>query len=131
MRKRVFGAALAVCALVPVAIAAQQTVRFNDAVALDHDEPPLVSVWIEGGTAFRFGQPIRVHYRVEEDAYVVVARVDWDGNLTTAFRSGKSPGSRNRSRPLRSVFPTAEYAPLRGYPTFTFGMGFPESSLDA
>jgi hypothetical protein len=90
MRKRVFGAALAVCALVPVAIAAQQTVRFNDAVALDHDEPPLVSVWIEGGTAFRFGQPIRVRYRVEEDAYVVVARVDWDGNLTILHPAGRN-----------------------------------------
>jgi hypothetical protein len=39
---------------------------------------------------FRYGQPVRVRYRVEDDAYVVVARVDWDGNLTLLYPSGRT-----------------------------------------
>lgn len=97
MRKPVLGAALAACALVPVAISAQQTVRFNDAAPLERpEEPPLVSVWVDGGSMFRFGQPVRVRYRVEEDAYVVVARVNWEGQLTLLH-----PRARNRQSMVR------------------------------
>lgn len=90
MKKRVFFAAFTLCALVPVAARSQQTVRFNDRAPDEQPEPPLVSVWIDDGSLFRYGQPVRVRYRVEEDAYVVVARVDWDGNLTLLFPSGRN-----------------------------------------
>jgi hypothetical protein len=90
MRKRVLGTAFALCALVPVATPSQQTVRFNDRAQLEQEEPPVVSVWIDDGSMFRYGQPVRVRYRVEDDAYVVVARVDWDGNLTLLYPSGRN-----------------------------------------
>lgn len=96
MWKRVYAAAMALCLVVPVASPAQQTVRFNDSAATDADEPPIVSVWLDHGSMFRFGEPVRVRYRVEEDAYVVVARVDWDGNLTVLH-----PSSRNRQSMVR------------------------------
>ena len=90
MWKPVYSAALALCVLVPVVSPAQQTVRFNDSVATGVDEPPIVSVWLDHGSTFRFGEPVRVRYRVEEDAYVVVARVDWDGNLTLLHPSRRT-----------------------------------------
>jgi hypothetical protein len=90
MKKRLFGAALALCAVVPGVAHSQQTVRFNDRALDEQPEPPLVSVWIDDGSMFRYGQPVRVRYRVEDDAYVVVARVDWDGNLTVLFPSGRN-----------------------------------------
>lgn len=82
MKKRVLGAALAVCAMVPAAITAQQTVRFNDRAQLIEDEAPLVDVWIDGTRSFNYADPVRVRFRVEEDAYVIVARIDAEGQLT-------------------------------------------------
>jgi hypothetical protein len=76
--------------MVPAALAAQQTVRFNDAARLAPDEPPYVTVSIDGGSMFRFGEPVRVRFAVSEAAHVVVARVDWEGNLTVLHPSGRN-----------------------------------------
>lgn len=67
-----------------------QTTRWNDAApALGAEsDPPIVSVWLDR-QMFSLGEPVRVGFRVEEDAYVVVARVDWDGNLTVLYPRGR------------------------------------------
>lgn len=52
-------------------------------------DPPTVRVWLDQ-RIYRAGEAVRVGYRVEEDAFVVVARVDFDGNLTVLHPSGRN-----------------------------------------
>ena len=89
--------ALTVLALASALPAQQQTVRWNDVAAtLDElKDPPTVHVWLDR-RLLDYGQPVRVSFRVEEDAFVVVGRVDWDGNLTVLYPSG-----RGRMTPVR------------------------------
>ncbi|MBC7896598.1 MAG: DUF4384 domain-containing protein [Cytophagaceae bacterium] len=84
--------ALGLAVLMATALPAQNTVRWNDLMAsLDEvsDEPPAVRVWLDQ-RIYRYGEPVRIGYRVEEDAFVVVGRVDFDGNLTVLYPSGKN-----------------------------------------
>lgn len=71
---------------------AQNTVQWDRLVpgAEVGFDPPAVRVWMDQ-RAVGWGEPIRVGFSVEEDAFVVVARVDWQGNLTVLY-----PSNRNR-----------------------------------
>lgn len=70
-----------------------QSVRFNDRVAPDTlGDAPAVDVWFEGTRAYGYGDPVRVRFAVDHDAYVIVARVDGNGHLTVLY-----PANRSRS----------------------------------
>ena len=70
----------------PALLSAQDVRRWNDAAKSDlSEEAPSVSVWIEGGRALGFGDAVRVRFRVEDDAYAVVGRVDSEGRLTILY----------------------------------------------
>jgi hypothetical protein len=90
---RRFGLALGLGATLALPAAAQNTVRWNDVVAslgdLDATPPPAVRVWLDRRIA-HWGEPIRVNFRAEEDAFVIVARVDSDGRLTVLFPAGRT-----------------------------------------
>ena len=113
-------------ALMAAPLLAQNTVRWNDVVRsldpLDGD-PPAVKVWLDQRVA-SWGQPIRVGFRVEEDAFVVVARVDNDGRLTVLFPAGRTRaaevkgGEDNFIRSNRlggATFASGEYPGATGY----------------
>lgn len=70
---------------------AAQTVRWNDrGMAADTiDESPTVQLWLEGQRSYSYGQPVRVRFRVSDDAYVVVARVDANGHLTVLYPTNR------------------------------------------
>lgn len=80
--------------ITPILAAGSQTTRWNDRSnerAID-DAPP-VTVWFENSRELRFGSSARVRFRVEDDAYVVVGRVDSDGRMTILFpynRTGRA-----------------------------------------
>lgn len=79
-------------ALMAAPLLAQNTVRWNDVVrSLDplDGNPPAVKVWVDQRVV-SWGQPIRVGFRVEEDAFVVVARVDNEGRLSVLFPAGRT-----------------------------------------
>jgi uncharacterized protein DUF4384 len=85
MRRSMWLASIAVLS-VPYGAALAQTQRWNDrAQAQPLDDAPRVTVEIEGSRVLDFGQPVRVHFRVSDDAYVVVAHVTSDGRLTIIF----------------------------------------------
>ncbi|MGQ0647897.1 MAG: hypothetical protein ACT4P7_10020 [Gemmatimonadaceae bacterium] len=91
--KHLVGQALTLVAVLATTVPAQQqTVRWNDVIASLGEEaeaPPGVRVWLDQ-RILRYGEPVRVGFRVEEDAFVVVARVDWEGHLTVLHPSGKT-----------------------------------------
>lgn len=79
-------------ALLAAPLLAQNTVRWNDVMrSLDplEGDPPAVKVWLDQRVA-GWGDAIRVGFRVEEDAFVVVARVDNDGRLSVLFPAGRT-----------------------------------------
>jgi hypothetical protein len=120
---RALGLVVAVASVVP---AQQQRVRWNDvAAALDDlSDPPAVRVWLDQ-RILRYGEPVRVAFRVEEDAFVVVARVDWDGNLTvlhprgrtraTAVKGGEDVYIRSARMGTRATFVATERSGGTGY----------------
>ncbi|MGH7718437.1 MAG: DUF4384 domain-containing protein [Gemmatimonadaceae bacterium] len=55
--------------------------------AAERDHSLSVRVWLEGADVYRRGTGARVSFRVEEDAYVVVARIDADGDLQVLYPS--------------------------------------------
>jgi hypothetical protein len=70
----------------PVFTGGAQTTRWNDrSTERLTDDAPAVSVWFEDSRQMRFGSSPRVRFRVEEDAYVVIGRVDSDGRMTILF----------------------------------------------
>lgn len=72
--------------LAPIVAAGAQTSRWNDRTSDNwKDEAPIVSVWFDDSRQLHFGSSPRVRFRVEEDAYVVVGRVDSDGRMTILF----------------------------------------------
>ncbi|MBV6520485.1 MAG: hypothetical protein MNPFHGCM_00600 [Gemmatimonadaceae bacterium] len=81
----------------PSLAACAQTTRWNDR-AMDRftEEAPIVSVWFEDSRQLRFGSSPRVRFRVEDDAYVVVGRVDSDGRMTILFPYNRSSTTRVR-----------------------------------
>lgn len=90
MRRWALLAGLTVIAAAPAS--AQNTVRWNDVVrSLDElgSEPPAVRLWLDKRMVM-WGEGIRVGYRVDEDAFVVVARVDGEGRLTILHPSGRN-----------------------------------------
>jgi hypothetical protein len=71
--------------------AGAQSTRFNDRVAPDTlGEAPGVNVWFEGTRSYGYGDPVRVRFAVDHDAYVIVARVDGNGHLTVLYPSNRS-----------------------------------------
>lgn len=71
--------------------AGAQTTRFNDRVAPDTlGDAPGVSVWLEGSRTYNYGEPVRVRFSVDHDAYVIVARVDANGHLTVLYPANRS-----------------------------------------
>ncbi|MGQ0767267.1 MAG: hypothetical protein ACT4OZ_16585 [Gemmatimonadota bacterium] len=78
--------------------ASAQVTRWNSNARLDDvlDDAPAVQVWIDGFSAIPSGGAARVGFRVDEDAHVVVGRVDWNGRLTILF-----PATRTRSTFVR------------------------------
>lgn len=52
-------------------------------------DAPDVRVWLAGGNdVYRWGDRVRVHFRVRDDAYVTIVRVDTDGELRVLYPSG-------------------------------------------
>jgi Domain of unknown function (DUF4384) len=51
--------------------------------ALDYE--PRVRVWLTGDNVFQHGERARVFFRTEEDAYVMLVRLDTDGQLHVLF----------------------------------------------
>ena len=49
------------------------------------DYDPHVRVWVPGDKVFRRGERARVFFRTEEDAYVMLVRLDTDGRLHILF----------------------------------------------
>ncbi len=47
--------------------------------------PPMVSVWMGGGSVFRQGDRAPVYFRAGRSAYVTVARIDTDGRLSVLY----------------------------------------------
>jgi hypothetical protein len=47
-------------------------------------EPPRVRVWVDDDR-LRYGAPIRVNFRVDQDAFVTIGRVERDGTLQIIF----------------------------------------------
>ena len=84
---------LGLVALVASALPAQNpTVRWNSsdpAFADEQDAAPAVRVWLDQ-RVYHAGEPVRVGFRTDEDAYVIVARVDWNGNLTVLYPSSRT-----------------------------------------
>src|SRR5215216_2787802 len=55
------------------------------------DEAPAVSVWFErGSSTLEVGEPVRVRFSVNEDAYVLVGRVDSDGRLQVLWPNNRA-----------------------------------------
>lgn len=69
-----------------------QSIKWNAAaMAADTiDDAPSVQLWLEGPHTYAYGTPVRVRFRVSEDAYVVVARVDANGHLTLLYPSSRT-----------------------------------------
>ena len=113
-------------ALLATPLLAQNTVRWNDVMrSLDplEGDPPTVKVWLDQRMA-GWGDAIRVGFRVEEDAFVVVARVDSDGRLSVLFPAGRTRASEvkggedNFIRSNRlggATFASSEYPGSTGY----------------
>lgn len=92
MRLRAMGL-LGALLLASAGVSAQNTVQWNRVLPADEDipaNPPAVRVWLEQ-RVLGFGDPVRVGFAVDEDAFVVVAKVDSRGNLAVLF-----PSNRNR-----------------------------------
>ncbi len=49
--------------------------------------PPMVSVWMGGGSVFRQGDRAPVYFRADRSAYVTVMRIDTDGRLSVLYPS--------------------------------------------
>lgn len=76
---------------------AAQTTRWNDRIALDTlGDAPAVRVWIDGPRVFSYGDAVRVRFMTEDDAYVIVGRVDGNGHVTVLW-----PSNRGRSTEVR------------------------------
>lgn len=87
--KRILIAAT-LCAAPLLALGAQTT-RWNDRTEERwSDEAPVVTVWFETSRALQFGSVARVRFRADDDAYVVVGRVDGDGRMTILFPYNKT-----------------------------------------
>ncbi len=117
--------AAAMCTLAPLAFAfAQNPLLGQRARQLDM-EPPRVQIWLQDDDNIPFGAPVRVAFMVEDDAYVVVARMDVNGNLTVLFpttASGRQDVAGNATVHVRTIpdgFGTSFYAHDRGA-----GLGF-------
>ncbi len=92
MRTRIVGS-LAAIAIAASAATAQNTVQWDRLIPPEDEsltQPPAVRVWLDQ-RVLGWGEPARVRFMVEEDAFVVVGRVDHQGNLTVLF-----PSNRNR-----------------------------------
>lgn len=89
---RRWGIAMVLAGAFSVPAVAQNTVRWNDVMrSLDDldDAPPAVSIWLDNRVV-AYGAPVRIGFRVEEDAFVVIGRVDGDGRLTVLFPAGRT-----------------------------------------
>ena len=67
------------------------TVRWNtivDSLGIGESPAPAVRIFLDQ-RFLRYGEPVRVGFRVEEEAFVVIARVDGAGNLTVMHPSGR------------------------------------------
>jgi len=72
-------------------ISRAQAVLWNAAAAADTaDETPIVSVRLEGSNYYAYGAPVRVWFNVNQDAFVIVARVDANGHLTLLYPSSRT-----------------------------------------
>ena len=67
--------------------------RIDREARADTAEAPTVEVSLEGTRTYAFGAPVRVSFRVSEDAYVVVARVDAEGHLTLLSPASRTMGT--------------------------------------
>ena len=75
----------------PAFTSGAQTARWNDRTNERWtDDAPAVTVWFDDSRQLGFGSSPRVRFRVEEDAYVVVGRVDSDGRMTILFPYSRS-----------------------------------------
>jgi hypothetical protein len=108
MRRAAFLTGLAFLAL-PLSVSDAQVVRWNDRGPSEwSSEAPRVRLMLDGvpgysqGPAFAYGDPVRVRFEVDQDAYVAVGRVDADGRLTILFPT--SAGARTLVRAGSETF---------------------------
>ena len=74
-----------------------QTTRWNDRIAPDTlGDAPAVRVWLDGPRLYSYGDAVRVRFMAEDDAYVIVGRVDGNGHVTVLW-----PSNRGRSTQVR------------------------------
>ncbi len=72
--------------IAPALAAGAQTERWNERTSERwKEDAPAITVWFDESRQLRFGSSPRVRFRVEEDAYVMVGRVDSDGRMTILF----------------------------------------------
>ncbi len=63
---------------------------WNALLAADtSDDAPTVELRMENGPSFGYGSPVRLRFRVSDDAYVIVARVNAEGHLTLLYPSSR------------------------------------------
>ena len=55
--------------------------------------PPGIRLWTSHGDTYHRGEPVRIYFRTEHDAYVTIFRVDTDGRLRVLFP--RDPGDPN------------------------------------
>lgn len=93
MRSRSQATLIVSAMLVLSAQASAQLTRWNTNARAEDvlDDAPAIQVWIDGPSIIPSGGAARVGFRVDEDAHVLVGRVDWNGRLTILF-----PATRTR-----------------------------------
>lgn len=86
MELRMWGVLVAAAAVAApmTGLSAQGALLGQRARQLDFT-PPRVQIWLQDDENVPFGAPVRVAFQVEDDAYIVVARVDAHGRLTVLF----------------------------------------------
>ena len=90
--RRVSWLALALAA--PLVSSHAQTRRWNDrADAPASEDAPTVTLTVDGARVFTYNTPVRIRFKVSDNAYAVVARVASDGRLTILFPQSRTDRS--------------------------------------
>lgn len=77
---------------VPLLLASPTTTTQANVTAgsgwVDYDSQPLrVNIWHDKDqdAVYRYGEPVRIHFEINQDAYAVVYRIDSEGNVTVLW----------------------------------------------
>jgi hypothetical protein len=113
----------------PLAPLMAQSARWNDrATNTWTEEAPGISVYIESGRTPSYGGPVRVRFEVTDDAYVVIARVTSDGELTILYPTSRTQRTFVKGGSSRMVYGrragnlASFFATDRGGTGYVFGL---------